>query len=137
MDNHRLDACREMAIQSRTMLLQSRATATSARELLAGAKERIRWSIPTDADESPSSPMAVEREREREEVAAKRLLEWEAADLTEIVPGEMGTLRRRFAVALYEVVSLSESLGMADERLHYHLGYALDQYRASTREEGA
>lgn len=37
--------------------------------------------------------------------------------------------RRRFAVSLYQTVAGSQSLGMSEERLMYHLRAALERYR--------
>jgi hypothetical protein len=65
---------------------------------------------------------------EREVRARLRLLEWEAADLRQVVPGEMATPRRQFAMALYETIRLASCLGMSRDRLRYHLDYALDSY---------
>ena len=56
-------------------------------------------------------------------------MEWEAMDLSRLVPEEMGTDRRRFAVALYEMVRLAATLGMSGERLRYHLTYAMERFR--------
>ena len=65
----------------------------------------------------------------RERAARERLLEWEAQDLSRVVLEEMGTDRRRFAMRLYETAAMAQSLGMTDERLMYHVRYALREYR--------
>ena len=54
------------------------------------------------------------------------------AKLTRVVPGEMETERRQFALFLYQTVAKGQALGMSDERFLYHVRYALEQYLAQT-----
>lgn len=84
-----------------------------------------------DSQTAPASREPVS-EKDRESVARERLLEWEAQDLMQVVPGEMDTERRRFAMRLYETAAIAQSLGMTDERFLYHVHYALREYREAS-----
>jgi hypothetical protein len=83
-----------------------------------------------DGTDPEESCLGLDEDLEREQRARERLLEWEAADLTQVVAGEMQTERRQFALFLYQTVAKAQTLGMSDERFLYHVRYALEQYRS-------
>jgi|SRR5947209_8211113 len=125
----------ERRAQQESMLERLRSQANQSHQLLVHSHRAIgRGSHAGRAVDDGAARRSVEgsdrrvEDDAREARARDRLLEWEASDLASLVPHEMGTTRRQFAVALYETIRLAAALGMSDDRLHYHVRYALQQF---------
>lgn len=108
-----------------------RSQAELSRSLLASSGKLIEGSRLCQAEirGGIDSRAPVEDTPARETESRQRLLEWEAEDLSQVVPGEMDRTRRQFAISLYETVRLAASLGMTEERWRYHLDYARERYQ--------
>jgi hypothetical protein len=118
-DNAPPAALQRMEIRLRDTLLRLQADADRSHEALIRSHRLL----------GRTNPEASDPDGEREARARARLLEWEAADLAQCVPGEMTLPRRRFAVHLYEAIRQAESLGMNLDRLLYHVQDARTRIR--------
>lgn len=124
-DTYSSPAIEERWLQSQRVAEQLRAQAEFSRVLITSSRTLVERGA---ALSQHAGVAANTEEDEREARARQRLLEWEAEDLSAVVPHELETTRRQFAISLYEMVALGSSLGMSRERLLFHLEYALDRY---------
>jgi hypothetical protein len=114
-----LERLRTHADRTHELLMQSR-------ELLANGSGQC--TIPPAVPPTDLESVEPSADERREALARQRLLEWEAEELTRVVPGEMGTPQRRFAISLYEAIAESQGLGMSRDRLLFHVRAALERY---------
>lgn len=122
----RIEHVRSIANDTHSTLHQSRSLVDSSATLLRNIQRRR--AEQTAGDFAPR-PALSQSEQDREELARQRLLVWEAEDLARLAPEEIDSPRRQFARSLYETILLSQTLGMTDARLLYHIEYALDRFR--------